>query len=216
MSVISNRKIISIIAITWILSLVTTIVLFQFFSGSLSLANNSIDGSSTQIIQSNVKIVKLIQQEEKNITGVNIFLVSETDDPRQVEFSWIPQNIESNMILNAYVNFEYRCGEPPEKVWSWDGNFWWHITSWLKINEFEQSSRIDTEEYHGESLSEWQLNNPSLWKTKSYKIESSRNWNLPNQESYNIVLFLSHEDRAAAQTPTYVRNIEIILEVIDG
>ena len=112
MIAISNKKLVSIIAITWILSLVSTITVFYFFVDSTFLTNPSSDSSFTQIASDTTKIIRFTQTEEMDITWS-----SSQPLGKYINFTWTPENPNTNLILNAYIYVEYRCDNPQETAW---------------------------------------------------------------------------------------------------
>lgn len=193
-------KAVFIITIAWILSLLTTAAVFYYIPNEINPADT----------ESSTKIVKMVDTGEKNITNSTQIL----------NFTWIPENPDDNIILHAYVYFEYRCDDPPLYVWNWTGAFSWSIESRLEINNWTNMHFVSKVEVYTGSLPGWQRDHPATWQLHCYVLPYSdvatASWIEPNQGEYALKVYLSHEDRAWGSTPTFVRNITLLLEVADG
>lgn len=179
---LSNKKLVSIIVATWILSLVSTVVVLNLLSGNPPL----------QIASSTSKIVRLTQPEEIEIIGDPLLST-------YVNFTWTPENPNSNMILSAYVYVEYRCDNPQDL----DFRLQLRDPSW-QINRFVSPS------YRLSALA-------AEWNQFSFRVDDNYEpdyWIKQNQNSYTINLVII--SREFPYRSTYLRNITLILEVVDG
>jgi hypothetical protein len=210
---LSNKKLVSIIVATWIISLVSTIVVMNLLSGN----------SPLQIAPSTTKIVKLTQPAEMEIIR-GILPSSET----WVNFTWTPENPDNNMILSAYVYVEYRCDSPQEIAWeqnfsasyspAWQLDFSLRLLdpSWQQNRFFSPSYKL--QKSFG-NLADWEKLGIAEWNQFSFRVGDNYEpdfWIKLNQNSYTTNLVIRPGGSLFRFTPTYIRNINVILEVIDG
>jgi len=211
-STLTLKKAIPIIAVTWILSLITTLAVVYVEPNLLPRQNQTAS-------QNQIEIIRFNEPSEKNITGFYLWLND------VATFVWTPKNPTSNSILALYCYFEYRCDNPEEYVWDWEGAFWWMLQLGMIANDcsfgdFGEISRTAS------SQAEWEEKYSTEWKQiclvanigiLSGTADSvTEVWITPNQNNYTLKLGAFHSDRASSSTPTFVRNINVIIEVIDG
>jgi len=205
------KNVIPIIAVTWILSLVTTLAVVyvepSFFSTQSQPTN-----------QNQIEIIRFYEPDEMNVTGYQYW-------DTVASFVWTPKNPANNVILEVYCYFEYRCENPEEHVWEWEGAFWWEMKFAMRINDFKCNEYGQIRK-SANNQAEWGEQYSTEWKQTCFGTESGKElgtwldtrglWINPNQNNYTLKLDVYHSDRASSSTPTFVRNINVILEVIDG
>jgi hypothetical protein len=151
-----------------------------------------------------IQIIRFTKFEEINITGVSGgFMFYQIG---QASFIWNPKDSMNNAIMSIYCYFELRC-EPkalPSNI---------RLETGIYISGFE-SSDFTTNQMANE-FQEWKV---LCFRVREGSYSPEPNlypcWIKPNQESYNVTLGIRPHDYF--QAPTYVRNINIIMEVIDG
>ena len=203
---ITMRKAVPIVVVTWILSLITTLV---FVYADPSLFNLQVNQNEHEI-----KIVRFYEPYEKNVTGMgwDIF-----PTPNLTEFVWTPSNPTNNAILEVYVYLEYYHENPPQFWWDTLYPFWWKLEFAVSINEFYSPITQSYIEKHASNQTMWEQMGSFKWTQACLKVEPFRGlWVVPNQNNYTLTFGVSHTDYAGAWVQTYLRNINVIIEVIDG
>jgi len=209
-STLTLKKAIPIIAVTWILSLVTTLAVVyvepSFFLTQFQPTS-----------QNQIEIIRFHEPSEKNVTSVNLWAVE--------TFIWIPKNPTSNAILAFYCYFEYRCDNPEEYVWEWGGDFWWELKFGMRANDFEYREYGRTRR-SGSSQDFWEERYSTEWKQICFAVDNGKLygtaevtegvWINPNQNNYTLKFLVHHSHKGLFQVPTFVRNINVVIEVIDG
>lgn len=205
---ITVRKAVPIVVVTWILSLITTLV-FVYADPSLFQLQASYGQD-----QHHTKIIRFHEPSEKNVTGMLVW----RDDV--AVFVWTPTDSTSNAILEVYVYLEYYYENPPTHAWDWEGAFDWKLNFYLSINEFGQAPQPYIRK-SASSETQWEQG-AYEWTQTCFKLEQLQSmwanplWVIPNQHNYTLTFGVTHTDGASATTPTFVRNINVVIEVIDG
>jgi hypothetical protein len=135
-----------------------------------------------------VKVVNLQQNEVTKLPEIvpKQYIISSN-------FSWSPSAPKKNAIFGIVVSFEYKV-EPIEQT-----NQIFHY--YLRIHDFQAGSTI----FNPNIADEWEL--------VSFQTTSGAdNWPTPNQNEYPISLDLG----TVGMGQTYIRNVNIMLLVIDG
>jgi hypothetical protein len=173
--------------------------------------------------QSATQIVKITQPEEMEIIRGSS-PVSET----WVNFTWTPENPNNNMILGAYVYVEYRCDNPQEIAWEqdfsgpnppdWRLDFSLRLLdpSWQQNWFFSPSYRLRKT---ASNLVEWEEHGIAEWNQFSFRVGNNYEpdfWIRQNQNSYAINLVIRPGGSLFRFTSTYIREITLLLEVVDG
>jgi len=198
---ISLKKAILVVVVTCILSSVST---WGVINATPSLV-------LTQISENQAKIIRLRELNEINVTGGEAWVSQDV-----ATFVWTPNNPENNVILAVYCYFDYRSENPEQFVWEWeDPTFWWELHFNIKVNDF--TTKGDKIRRSGSNQQEWERKHSTDWEQVSFLAQPiSGLWINPNQDNYTLTFRTLHMDRASSTTPTYVRNINVIIEVIDG
>ena len=196
-------------AITLVLSLLTTAA-FAYWQLTVSS------------IQSNIspKIIRFQKPEEIKLGEYGY----------RTNFTWTPENPTDNCILSMYCYVETRCERPDDPVWTReDPHFEFSLFSSISVGYF--SSPTYSMGGNTRSLEDWDRRGFSNWKLLFYRVGDSERlgenrvyWITPNQNNYLIELLISANTRGygreegwySAPTPTYIKNINVIMEVVDG
>lgn len=152
-----------------------------------------------------IKIIRFTEPDEINITNTGRNWYNTTT------FVWKPNNSESNSILSIYCYFEFCCR-------NWTQPFTMTLWTDICVNGFDSTySKTQTISKPSGETYDWkqvcfQVNEGT---TPNQEPELNPSWIRPNQETYTITL------RTLAYcvtfyVPTYVRNINVILTVVDG
>ena len=179
------------VAISWVLTLVTLFLISNFVP-SLT------QPFTQQFTESNsVKVITFTEQEE------TLFTNTEFEYPFGYitqNFTWTPSNPNNNDILGFICYFEYKVNATPQTNW--------YIDFTIDLNRFNYWISEGVRSFHVES---------SDWQTASFKIipntkPASYNWINPNQSKYPIkISFIQYGNEQ-----THIRNVNLILLVIDG
>jgi hypothetical protein len=143
--------------------------------------------SRVSALEAQTEYVKTIRFYESN--------ESTNDNPTGITeaavFSWIPQNATNNAILSVRLYFEYRC-EPQG------------LDFMMKINNLQSDSlgELVSSEYTWSNI-----------YTSEAQLNYYRHIIFPNQANYTIEFLFGVHDLGHT---AYVRNVNIILQVIDG
>jgi hypothetical protein len=126
-----------------------------------------------------------------------------------VSFVWTPKSPQSNIILSICCHFVVRW-----EAWTGDGE------ARLRL-----LTRIYAGGFHGYESNEWEtetlVGNTSDWASVRFQVNEfrvghlSHSWIRPNQQSYNFTVLVGSWSEQFA-TPTYIKDTNIIMEVIDG
>jgi len=191
-----------------------SIALVSFLAGALfSMGSTALDIIPNPFVnhldksELQVKVVRFSQPNEINVT-------SEFRDV--ATFVWIPNNPKNNSILAIYSYCEYRSENPQQIVWGWQDAFWWSLEFNIRINQFVSG---DSHKIYVSAMNqqEWEQEGLSQWQQVAFLAQPKQGfWINPNQGNYTLTFQTLHEDRAWASTPTYVRNINVIITVVDG
>ena len=188
---IDKKTFVLAVAVSWILTLVT-VLLISNFAPSLT------QPFTQQFTESNsVKAITFNQQKQLNefteLAG-GVFYFSQNN------FTWTPSNPNTNDILAFICSFEYKVNNQPQTNW--------HIDCSIHVNRFYRNLNV-LQSYNAESED---------WQTASFKIIPNtydgvtQNWINPNQSKYPIKLsFYRYADNQ-----TYIRNVNLMLLVVDG
>lgn len=199
---ISVRKAVPIIVVTWILSLITTL-LFVYADPSLFQLQFSQKEHQTEII-------RFYEPYEKNVTGTGWMTKLDL-----AVFVWTPSNSTNNAILEVYAHAEYYYENPPQITWQYAGRHVWWMDFFVSVNEIEYTlGKILTT---AQNQTEWEQESYKWKQTCLFKARTTKEcWIEPNQSNYTLAFQLAHSDNADEVTPTYLRNINVIIKVIDG
>lgn len=161
---------------------------------------------ATQDDNGEIVIIRFHELGEINVSGTHAQGVA--------TFVWIPNNPESNMILAVYAHFEYYYENPPP-VWEESRDFRWELRFTVSVNEFRGMHAFVGRA--APNMSEWERE-AFKWKQTCFKAQPSHSarWILPNQNNYTLWFQVSHTDHFLSSIPTYVRNINLIVEALDG
>jgi hypothetical protein len=151
-----------------------------------------------------IEIIRLTEPNEINITNHNP-LANGLASINTATLVWNPKNPENNTILSIHCNFELRRGEG---IWVGQSYF----TDIVINGDFDSPDcEIQVSRLVDWTLVSFQI---SEGRTTNDELDVINSWVRPNQESYNITFRTWITVKPSV--PTYVRNINIIMEVIDG
>lgn len=176
------------IVISWALTLVT-VLLISNFAPSLTqpFTQQSVELQS-------VKVVNLQKREVMNISKI---IEESPYGYFHQNFTWTPSNPSNNAILGIVCSFEYKVNAPAQTNWNLR----------FAINVYKY-------EYHrAEGLKTFNTNEE--WELTSFKViprPIEVNWINPNQSEYPIRLTLY----GGGDAQTYIRNVTLMLLVVDG
>jgi hypothetical protein len=210
MPLIDKKTFVLAVVVSWVLTLVTVLLISNF-------APSLIQPFSGQIIQSNsVKVVTLQRQEVLNVAQE--YPISERS---QFNFTLNPSNPHNNAILGIYCSFEYTCDTPNSTMWESRNEIDWRLSFGIEIKEYEYW-KYPAVWKSASDIAEWNENWVSEWETATFSdidLKSEQEfWISQNQNSYPIQLtffrdsFLSGDSKLS----TYVRNVNLMLLVTDG
>lgn len=210
-STLTLKKAILIIAVTWILSLASTLAIVY-------VEPSFFPKQAQPVCQNQIEIIRFHEPSEKNVTSTSFWHVVET-------CIWTPKNPTSNAILAFYCYFEYRCDNPEEYIWEGGGDFWWELKFGMTTNHFEyrEYGRVRRS---ASSQDFWEERYSTEWKQICFAVDNGKLygtaevtegvWINPNQNNYTLKFQVLHSHKSLSQVPTFVRNINVFIEVIDG
>jgi len=216
---ITVRKAVPIIVATWILSLITTLM---FVYADPSLFNLQ---TKQNMKEHQVEIVRFFDPDEKNVTGLYNISTMGIDDV--AVFVWTPNNSNSNAILAIYAYFEYYYEDPPQLIWDIEYRVCrWELKFGASVNQFD--SGVGRITRSATSQQEWTQEGSYEWTQTCFKVEpqglvidesKETSWILPNQSNYTLRFRVCNEPNMMSggySIHTYLRNINVVIEVIDG
>ena len=130
-----------------------------------------------------------------------------------LNFTWTPINPKKNAILAILFSFEYSCDEPSFSLWEEGNSVNWQLFSGVDI--FKYNFWPDHLGKSARNLAEWNQSWASEWEIVTFQttLDSEPNTFITqNQEQYPIKLGFGHNGIVS----TYIRNVNLILLVIDG
>jgi len=205
--ILVRRQVVVIVSIALVFFLVG--MLFSMASTAIGIIPNPFGNYLSTLEQ--VKVVRFSQPDEVNVTNGYHAQVA--------TFVWTPSNPKNNSILAIYAYCEYRSENPPEVVWNRSGNFWWELEFSVEVKEW---IRVAETNYHritkiAGSQQQWEQEWLAQWEQTAFPAQQKQNafWIKPDQANYTLTFATYHNDIASSSTPTYVRNINIIMEVLD-
>lgn len=185
-----------------------SIALVSFLVGTLfSMVSTALDimpnpfGNLLDSSEPHVKVVRLNDPKEINVT-------SGFYNPSI--FVWTPCNPQDNAILEFYPFLEYRL----EKSEQGGYPLGWFLSLNFIINgDFSCYGHIH---FSAGSQEQWEQGNFTSWQWFSFSVDrtSEKLWISPNQRNYTIALSWGSEWTGFLKI--YVRNINVILTVVDG
>lgn len=201
------RKAVPIIAASWALSLLSLLLIVYLVP----------DVFTAQSVQNNHRILRFTKAVE---TQLNTTGYSPPHWPYHYNevatFAWNSKNT-LNSILAVYSFLEYRCDIADSSIWEeGDMSLSWELLFYVEVNGFHvqgASTKVtarNQEEWNNSGVIQW--NQLCCIRGDSARSE----WINPNQNSYVFEFTIMHGDGGSDSTVTYVRNITLIVEVVDG
>ena len=195
------------IVISWALTLVT-VLLISNFAPSLT------QPFTQQFTESNsVKVVRFEKQEVLNVSSKSDFAPSGAPNVLYINFTWTPSNQKKNSLLAIVLDFEYRCDDFSPTFWENRTGVHWLFMSSIHINK--HVSYTSNIEKIARNQSQWNQQWSTEWETATYQTAINYEQNNPinnNQNRYPIQLFFGHSNIVS----TYIRNVNLMLLVVDG
>ena len=159
-----------------------------------------VDNLVPSLFQSNSQDNGEVQSKVVNFQKQDVMALSTPDrspfEIIQLNFTWIPTNPKNNSILEIDCSFRYMIGAPAQTNWI--------INYGITISSFHRSFEERV----------WNFSTNGEWELVSFKImqETANDiWIIPNQTEYQILFTLiSHTNQ------TYIRNLNLMLLVVDG
>ena len=203
---VDKKTLVLAVALSWILTLVTVLLIYNF-APSVTQVFFQQDKESNS-----VKVVTLLKEEIRDFTEI-ANLSSSPVYTHLVHFNltWIPSNPNKNSIVALFCSFEYSSDEPSSNVWESVQEVNWKLRVKLDINKFYLiEDKIVSKS--ASNMSEWNQKWSSEWETTTFQATISSSNIQINQNQYPIKLTFAHNGVA----PTYIRNVNLMLLVIDG
>jgi len=194
------------IAISWALTLVTVLLINNF-------APNVTQVFLQQDRESNsVKVVTLSKEKIKDFTEIaNISSPPVYTHLSHLYLTWIPSSPNKNSIVALFCSYEYSSDEPSSNVWESVQEVNWKLRVRIDINKFSLlEDNIVSKS--ASNMDEWNQEWSSEWETATFQATISSSNIQINQNQYPIKLAFAHNGVA----PTYIRNVNLMLLVIDG
>ncbi len=196
------------VAVSWALTLVT-VLLINSFTPSLP---QPFPQQSTE--SNSAKVVTLIKEEVRNIPEIQNSIGTLFPNVLDLNFTWIPSYPNKNSILALICSFEYSCEELPSIVWENEDGINWVLGFRVNIDRYDFNPS-NVAQKSAKNQTEWNLQWTSEWKTATFQTtlnsENEKQLN-QNQKQYPIKLTFKHN----GVVPTYIRNVNLMLLVIDG
>ena len=197
---VDKKTFVLAVIVSWALTLVTVLLVSNFVPSFTQPFTQQFTESNS------IKLVTFSKQEVQNVSETN-------DVALYFNFTWTPSNPNINFILSIESSFEYRTDELSSITWENKTGIGWFLGHRVSINEYNFFPEYI--EKRANTLSEWNQQWSSEWEKATYQtafIYESDNKMIFNQSHYPIQLFFVHNN----EVPTYIRNVNLTLLVIDG
>jgi hypothetical protein len=155
------------------------------------------------------EIIRFTKPDEINITMYHMYGSLRTP----ASFLWTPKNPQSNIILSIICYFEVRW-----EAWTGEGQATFNLHTRIYVGRMWEGYQSNEFQLHSSvgDASDWTLFAFHVNEFPSGGEPNIRpSWIRPDQENYNITTVLGSYPEHFP-TPTYLRNVNMIMEVIDG